>query len=117
MGYDSYFEDVQDELHRMRRASKANRAIEWMVVPITFLAHAAALALIVSGATWIFGDSPAVAGVTCSAYVSAVVGWALQRLQQRSDQTAIHVTSVHDEVLKVKELIQDQQRRNVMWRS
>ena len=113
MGYNSYFDDVQDEVHSMRRASKQNRTIVWIVVPIAFLAHAAALVLIVSGATWMFGSSPSVVGVTCAAYVSAVLGWALQRLQQRSDQTAIHATSVHDEVLLVKELIWDEQRRKV----
>ena len=117
MGYDSNFDDVQDELHSMRRVSRENRMIVWMVVPIAFLAHAAALALIVSVTTWMFGGSPAVVGVTCSAYVSAVLGWALQRTQQRADQTALHATSIHDEVLKVKELIQDEQRRSVQWRS
>ncbi len=117
MGYDSNFDDVQDELHSMRRASKQNRTTAWMVVPIAFLAHFAALALIVSGATWMFGGSLSVVGVTCAAYVSAVLGWALQRIQQRADQAAIHATSIHDEVLKVKELIQDAQRRNVQWRS
>lgn len=113
MGYNSYFDDVQDELHRMRRASKENRTIVWIVVPIAFLAHAAVLAFVVTGAAWIFGGSPSVVGVTCAAYVSAVLGWALQRLQQRADQAAIHATSVHDEVLIVKELIQEEQRKGV----
>ena len=117
MGYDSNFDDVQDEMHSMRRARRENRTIVWMVVPIAFLAHVAALTLIVLVTTWMFGDSPAVVGVTCSAYVSAVLGWALQRTQQRADQTALHATSIHDEVLKVKELIQDKQTGSVQWRS
>lgn len=117
MGYNSYFDDVQDEQHEIRRANKANASVVWIVVPVAFLIHAAALALIVSGANWIFGGSPSVVGVTCAAYISAVLGWALQRIQQRADQTAIHATSVHDEVLKVKELIHEEQRKSVQWRS
>lgn len=117
MGYDSNFDNVQDELHSMRRANKESRTIAWMVVPLAFLAHAVALVVIVSGATWIFGGSSSVVGVTCAAYVSAVLGWALQRIQQRADQTAIHATSVHDEVLMVKELIHEEQRKSVQWRS
>jgi membrane protein implicated in regulation of membrane protease activity len=117
MGYNSYFDGVQDELHEMRRANKANASVVWIVVPLAFLIHAAALALIVLGATWLFGGSPTVVGVTCAAYISAVFGWALQRLQQRIDQASIHATSVHDEILRVKELIEDEQRRSVQWRS
>jgi len=116
MAYDSYFDDVQYELHSIRRVSKENRTIVWVVVPVAFLAHSAVLALIVSGATRIFGDSPSVVGVTCAAYVSAVLGWALQRVQQRADRTAIHAISVHDEILRVQELIKDEQRRSVEWR-
>jgi uncharacterized membrane protein len=117
MSYNSYFDDVQDELNRMRRKSNENSIVTWIVVPIALLIHATVLALIVWGATLIFGGSPAVIGVTCTAYVSAVLGWALQRLQQRADQTAIHATSIHDEILRVKELIEDEQRKNVQWRS
>jgi membrane protein implicated in regulation of membrane protease activity len=117
MSYNSYFDDVQDELHRMRRVNKETSANAWVVVPIAFLVHAAVLALIVCGMTWLLGGSTAVVGVTCSAYVSAVLGWAVQRLQQRADQTALHATSVHDEVLLVKELIWEEQRKSVQWKS
>jgi hypothetical protein len=116
MGYESYFDDVQEELHEMRRINKVNRALLWIAVPVGFLAHAVALALIVSGVTWIFGGSPSVVGVTCAAYVCAVLGWALQRIQQKSVQMAIHATSVHDEVLRVKELILEEQRKTVQWK-
>jgi hypothetical protein len=117
MAYNSYFDDVQDELHRIRRARNENGGIAWIVVPIAFLIHAFVLALIAWGTTWLFGGSHAVVGVTCAAYVSAVVGWALKQLQERSDQTALHITSVHDEVLRVKELIEDEQKRSVQWKS
>ena len=117
MSYNSYFDDVQDELHRMRRANKETSANAWVVLLIAFLVHAVVLALIVFGMTWLFGGSTAVVGVTCSAYVSAVLGWAVQRLQQRADQTALHATSVHDEVLLVKELIWEEQRKSVQWKS
>jgi hypothetical protein len=114
MGYNSDFDDVQDELHRMHRTSKNNSVLAWVVVPLAFLVHSALLALTVWGATWMFGGSPTVIGVTCAAYVSAGLGWGLWKIEQRSKQTAIHVTSVHDEVLRVKELIQEEQRRSVM---
>lgn len=117
MGYDSNFDDVQDELQSMRRANKENRAMAWMHVSIAFMVHAAVLALIVYGTTRLFSGSTAVVGVTCTAYVSAVLGWAVQRLQQRADQMALHATSVHDEVLLVKELIWDEQRKSVQWKS
>ena len=116
MGHNSYFVDVQDELDSMRRVGKENRMIAWIIVPIAFLAHTAALALLVSVTTWMVGGKPAVVGVTCAAYVCAVLGWALHRIQQRSDQMAIHATSVHDEILKVKELIEDEQRKSVQWK-
>ena len=112
MGYESYFADVENELNAKCRLSKQNNAIVWIVLPITFLFHAAALTMIMKSAIWIFGNSPAVVGATCAAYVSATLGWALNRIQQRSDQMALHATSVHDEVLLVKELIQDELRRN-----
>lgn len=117
MAYNSYFDDVQNELHKIRRARKETSANEWLVVPIAFLAHAAVLALIVFCTTRLFGGSNAVVGVTCGAYVSAVLGWALDRLQQRADQTAMHATSFHDEVLRVKELIQEEQSKSVSWKS
>ena len=117
MSYNSYFDDVQDELHRIRRARKENGGNAWIVVPITFLIHAFVLAFIAGSTTWLFGGSPAVIGVTYAAYVSAVVGWAINQLQERAEQTALHITSVHDEVLRIKELIEDEQTRSVQWKS
>lgn len=112
MSYNSYYDDVQDELQRIRRANKDNAVIVWVVLPIMFVMHTVVLALVVWAMSWIFGNATAVIEVTCAAYVSAVIGWAVHRVQQRSDQAAIHATSVHDEVLLVKELILDEQRRS-----
>ena len=114
MGYESYFADVENELNAKRRLGKQNNAIVWIVLPITFLFHAAALTMIMWGAIGIFGNSPAVVGVTCAAYLSAALGWALNRIQQRIDRMALHVTSVHDEVLMVNELIRGELRRNAL---
>ncbi len=117
MSYDSYYDDVQAELHRMRRANKENGVIVWVVLPMTFVMHAVVLALVVWAMNWVFGNTTAVISVACAAYVSAVIGWAVYRVQQRSDQAALHATSVHDEILMVKELIRDEQRRSVQWKS
>lgn len=115
MSYDSYFEDVQVELVKMGRATKDANMAAWMVLPFMFVLHAVVLAVVVWVMGWIFGNTMMVVGVTCAAYISAVVGWAVERVQQRVAQMAVHATSVHDEVLLVKELIQDEQRRNVQW--
>ena len=117
MSYDSYHVDVQDELHAMRRSSKDNRLAVWLVIPLTFATHAVVLALTVWAVGWVFGNTMAAVGVTCAAYVSAVLGWAVYRVQQRSDQMAVHATSLHDEVLTIKELIRDEQKRSVQWKS
>ena len=117
MSYDSDFNDVQDELHAMRRAVKEQKAAAWLVVPLAFAVNAFVLTLVVWAMSWVFGNTTAVVGITCAAYVSAVIGWAVHRVQQRSDQAALHATSVHDEVLTVKELIRDEQRSSVQWKS
>lgn len=117
MSYNSHYDDVQDELNRIRRASKDNSVTVWIVLPVMFVLHTVVLALIVWSMSWIFGSATAVIGVTCAAYVSAVLGWAVHRIQQRSDQAALHATSVHDEILMVKELICDEQKRSVQWKS
>jgi hypothetical protein len=116
MSYNSYFEDVQAELINIGHATKdANRAV-WIVLPLMFVVHAVVLAVVVWVMGWIFGNSTVVVGVTCVGYFSAVIGWAVERLQQRVTRMAVHAASVHDEVLLVKELIQDEQRRSDHWR-
>lgn len=103
MAYNSDFDDVQDELHRIGRENKNNRNAIWVVIPVMFVMHAVLLWVVVWTMSWVFGSATAVIVVTCAAYVSAVMGWAVYRVQQRSDQMAVYATSVHDEVLKVKE--------------
>lgn len=117
MGHNSYFADVQDEIHRMRRANKEQRIGVWVVLPVSFMLNAIALALVVWGTSWLFGDSVTFLLVGCTAYVCAVSGWSLYRLQQRVDQMALHLASIHDEVLMVQELIQEERRKSVKWRS
>lgn len=111
MAYNSNYGDVQDELHRIRRTTKDNALIVWIFLPVTFVIHAAVLGLVVWGVSSIFGNVTVVIGVTCAAYVSAVIGWAVHQVKQRTDQAALHAISVHDEVLLVKELVLDEQRK------
>jgi hypothetical protein len=117
MSYDFYHGDVQDELHTMRRSAKDERVIAWLTVPLAFAIHAVVLAVTVWAIGWVFGTTTAVMGVTCAAYVSAVLGWAVHRVQQRTNQMAVHAISVHNEVLTIKELIHDEQRRSAQWKS
>jgi uncharacterized membrane protein YidH (DUF202 family) len=117
MPKDSCYDDVQNELHEIRRSAKEKGLIAWIAVPIAFATHAVVLALIVCALGWVFGNTTVVIGVTCAAYVSAVIGWAVYQVQQRSNQMAIHAISVHDEVLMIKELICDEQRRSAQWKS
>lgn len=116
MPYKSYFDDVEIELLKMAQVTKDANMVACVVLPITFFVHAAVLAVVVWAVSWLFGNSPIVVGVTCAAYISAVIGWAVERVQQRVTRMAVHATSVHDEVLLVKELIQDEQRKSVQWR-
>lgn len=107
MSYDSYYDDVQDELHRMRRANKEARAVVWMDVSIAFALHVVVLAVVVWGMGWLFGSTVMVIAVTCAAYTCAVIGWAVEQVQKRVNQMAIHATSIHDEVLAVKEQLHE----------
>lgn len=107
MSYDSYYDDVQDELHRMRRANKEANMLVWLAVPIAFVVHAMVLAVVVWGMGWVFGSTVMVIGVTCAAYTCAVIGWAVEQVQKRVNQMAVHVTSIHDEVLAVKEQLHE----------
>ena len=116
MAYNPYFESVEIELQEISRAAKESNIAAWIVLPIAFFAHAAVLAGLVLAFGWLFGNSPTVVGVTCAAYISAAIGWAAERVQQKVSRMAVHATSVHDEVLQVKELIQDEQRTSVQWR-
>lgn len=115
MSYDSNYDDVQEELHRMRRANKEASAVIWLDVSIAFALHVVVLAVVVWGMGWVFGSTVMVIGVTCAAYTCAVIGWAVEQVQKRVNQMAVHATSIHDEVLAVKELIQDEQSRSVQW--
>jgi hypothetical protein len=117
MSFETYLDDVQNELHRMRRANKDASMVVWLAVPIAFVANAMILACIVWGMSWVFGTSVTLVGVTCAAYVIAVLGWAVHRVQQRSNQMAVHAILVHNEVLTIKELIHDEQRRSAQWKS
>ena len=116
MSYNSYFEEVETELSKISNAAKNENAVARVVLPVAFLAHAIVLAVTTWAAGWLFGNSPIVVGVVCAAYISAVIGWAVERVQQRVARMAIHATSVHDEILLVKEQIRDEQRRSVQWR-
>lgn len=116
MSYNSNFEDVQVELVKMGRATKDANMAAWVVVPVGFIVHAVLLAVVVWVVGWIFGNTVMVVGVTCAAYISAVIGWAVQRVQQRVTQMAVHATSVHDEILTINELVQDEQRKSAQWR-
>lgn len=111
MAYNSYFGSVEAELQEISRAAKESNIAVWILVPIAFFAHAIALTVVVWAVGWLFGNSPTAVGVTCAAYISAAIGWAVERVQQKVTRMAVHATSVHDEVLQVKELIQDEQRR------
>lgn len=116
MSHNSYFEDVQAELIDIGRATKDANIVVWIVLPLMFVVHAVVLAVVVWVMGWIFGHSTVVVGVTCAAYISAVIGWAVNGLEQRVARMAVHAASVHDEVLLVKELIQDEQRKSDRWR-
>lgn len=117
MTNDSCYDDVQNELHAIRRSARERGLIAWIALPLAFATHAVVLALIVWAIGLVFGNKTAVIAVTCAAYVSAVIGWAVYQVQQRSNQMAIHAISVHDEVLTIKELVCNEQRRSAQWKS
>jgi hypothetical protein len=113
MSYNTYFVDVSNELIKITDARKNANMVVWILLPAAFFAHAVVLAAVVWAVGWLFGNSPTVVGVTCAAYISAVIGWAVEQVQQKVTRMAVHATSVHDEVLLVKELIEDEQRKKV----
>ena len=102
-----------NETRQISKIAKQEDAVAWGLMSIAFLAHACLLLVLTSAAGWLFGNSPTVIGVTCTAYLSAVIGWAVDRVKRKVTRMAVHATSVHDEVLLVKELIQEEQRRSV----
>lgn len=111
MSYNTYFEDVENELHQITNARKNANMVVWIFLPVAFFAHAVVLAAVVWAVGWLFGNSPTAVGVTCAAYISAVIGWAVGQVQQKVTRMGLHATSVHDEVLLIKELIEDEQRK------
>lgn len=112
MSYESDYEDVQNELHSMRRGNQdASKAI-WLILPVAFCANALALTLIIWLVDLIFGSSTTVVGIVCAAYTCAVLGWGVNRVQQRVIQMSLHATSIHDEVLSIKDLIEIEQKRS-----
>lgn len=113
MSYDSSFEDVLDELNTIRRQNKHARRILLIVLPVAFALQAAVLAAVVALMSWVFGATVTVVGITCAAYVGAVTGWAIYKVQQRVNQIALHLTSVHDELLLVKDLLGAKRRERV----
>lgn len=110
MSYDSYHEDVQDELRSMRRESKELRQATWIILLIAFAANASVLVLIVWLVGWLFGSTTTAIVITCAAYTCAILGWSVSRVQQRANQMALHATSIHDEILTIKELVQSEQK-------
>ncbi len=85
--------------------------VVWIFLPVAFFANAVVVAVIVCAAGWLFGTSSTVVGVTCASYITAIVGWAVGRVKQEVNHMAVHATCVHDEVLLVKELIENAQRK------
>lgn len=69
--------------------------------------------MIVFISRWIFDGSNLVivAGITCTAYACAFFGLAVEWLNQRVSRMEMHGLTVQNEVMLVKELIQDEQRR------
>lgn len=112
MSYKSDYEDVQNELHSMRRSDQDAAKAIWLVLPITFFANALALALIIWLIELIFGSTATVVGIICAAYTCAVLGWSVNRVQHRVVQMSLHATTIHDEVLSIKDLIEIDQKRN-----
>lgn len=104
MSYNSSFEAVENELLRMAQAAEEARLTAWLLIPVAFLAHGAILAVVVWIVGLLLGNSP------------AVIGWAIDRVHKKVIRMAVHATSVHDEVLLVKELIKDEQRQSVQRR-
>lgn len=116
MSYESDYEDVQNELHSMRRGNQDAALAIWLVLPVAFLANALALTLIIWLVDLIFGSTTTVVGIVCASYACAVLGWAVNRVQQRVIQMSLHATSIHDEVLSIKDLIEIEQKRSTRWR-
>ncbi len=113
MSYNTYFDDVENQLIQITDARKNANMVVWIFLPLAFFAHAVVLAAVVWAVGWLFGNSPTAVGVTCAAYISAVIGWAVGQVHEIVTRMAVHATSVHDEVLLVKELVEDEQRKKV----
>ena len=111
MSYNTYFGDVDNEHIKIIDARKNANVLVWIILPFSFFAHAVVLAVVVWAVGWLFGNSPTVVGVTCAAYISAVIACAVGRVHQIVTQMAIHATSIHDEVLQVKNILEVEQRK------
>lgn len=110
MSYDSYHEDVQDELRSIRRENKESRQAIWIILPVAFIANSLALMLSVWLVGWLFGSTTTAIVITCAAYTCAILGMSVSRVQQRVNQMALHATSIHDEILTIKDLGQSEHK-------
>lgn len=111
-------EDVQLELHDIAKERKAYKQVVWVLWPLYFLGNAILLTMIVIISCWIFDGSNLVivAVITCTAYACAFFGMAAEWLTRRVSRMEMHGLTVQNEVMLVKELIQDEQQRSVQWR-
>jgi hypothetical protein len=111
MSFDSTHGDVLDELHAIRRLHKEEKRTFWLILPIIFLAHTVVLAIILWLTIWFFDSTTPALYIALGAYISTALGWHLEKILERVNQISLHAISVHDEIMTIKMLIEEEQAK------
>ncbi len=107
-------EDVQQELYEIIKHRKTFGRVILFVWPIVFFLNALFLSAILWIVLWLFDgiNFLAAVSVVCTSYISTALLSATGRVYQRIERMEIHALTIHNEVLKIKELLEEARRRS-----
>ena len=103
-------EDVQLEMHDIMKDKGSHQGAYWYRMAIIFVVNAAALTAIWWVVSVAFSSSGQLVAMMliCTAYICAVLGLAIDRMQRRVDRMEMHALTVHNAVLQLREQIEIQ---------
>lgn len=107
-------EDVQQELYEIIKHKKKFERVFLFVWLIIFFVNALFLSAILWIVLWLFDSINflATVSVVCTSYISSALILAILRAYQRIERMEMHALTIQNEVLKIKELIEEGRRRS-----
>jgi len=99
-------EDVQLEMHDIVKEKRNHKSVYWHGMAIIFVVNVSALTAVWLVVSVVFTSQLVAMMVICTAYVCAVLGMAIDRMQRRVDRMEMHALTVHNAVLQLREQIE-----------